>query len=128
MAENITITASGPLFDGRAEPVIERALRDAQWDVGSQGLANWRTFLDSSLRHPTGYYESQVTVERAATDVAVHDRGIVYGPWLEGVGSRNSPRTRFPGYFSLRRATQELRGQVTELVDRVFRRALEEIR
>ena len=126
---DVTITARGPMFeDGRAKAVIDAALHDAQQDVGSQGLANWQMLLDASIRHPTGYYESQVTVQRIAADVVVHDRGIVYGPWLEGVGSRNSPVTRFPGYFSLRRATQQLRGQVGALVERVFRRHLEELR
>jgi hypothetical protein len=127
MGDQITVTAHGALFDGRATPAVDRALQDAQWDVGSQGLANWHLFLDQSIRHPTPYYETQVTVQRMATDVVVHDRGIVYGPWLEGVGSRNRS-TRFKGYFSLRRAYQELRGQAQHLAERAIRRGVESIR
>jgi hypothetical protein len=33
----------------------------------------------------------------------------VYGPWLEGVGSRNFPVTRFRGYHAFRVAAQELK-------------------
>jgi hypothetical protein len=46
---------------------------------------------DQVLQHPTGYYQSKITVERAGTGYRVTDQGVVYGPWLEGTGSRNAP-------------------------------------
>jgi hypothetical protein len=129
MAFSVEVNARGPLFEaGRAQHVVDQALDEAKWDVGSQGLANWHQFLDASIRHPTPYYETQITVQRVATEVVVHDRGVVYGPWLEGVGSRNAPVTRFPGYHALRRAHQQLQRQAGPLVQRVFDRRLEELR
>ncbi len=127
MAGSITVEARGPLFDGRAEHEVKQFLDRAVYDVGSQGLANWQLNLDRSIKHPTPYYETQVTVQRAATDVVVHDRGIVYGPWLEGVGSRNRT-TRFKGYFSLRKAVQELRRQIPGLLEHTLRPFLERMR
>jgi hypothetical protein len=38
---------------------------------------------------------------------AVTDSGVIYGPWLEGTGSRNRT-TRFKGYATFRKAAQEL--------------------
>jgi hypothetical protein len=60
------------------------------------------------FRAPTGYYRSQVTHGRVSANRAdVHDGDMIYGPWLEGVGSRNRT-TRFKGYFFWRRAGQML--------------------
>lgn len=102
---NISIGMDGPLFDDRLEEAISRGLDRGRDAVGAKALMYWMTNLDSSIRHPTPYYETQVTVQDISTETIVHDRGIIYGPWLEGVGSRNLT-TRFKGYASLRRAYQ----------------------
>jgi len=60
----------------------------------------WR--LATVLRHPTGHYESRIHTERQINDLVVTDTPVVYGPWLEGVGSRNFPVTRFRGYHTFR--------------------------
>jgi hypothetical protein len=39
--------------------------------------------------------------------VELHDSGVVYGPWLEGVGRRNKV-SRFKGYSSFRKSLQDL--------------------
>lgn len=115
------ITVSGPFFDHpfRAHETTELC-RDARDQVGAQGLADWHENLDRSIRHPTPYYETQPTVQERGGEAVVHDRGVIYGPWLEGVGSRNKT-TRFKGYFSLRRAADSTRAKV----DRVVRPAVE---
>lgn len=128
MSYTVEIDAHGPLFDGRAEHEVDEFLHEAVYQVAAQGLANWQLFLDRSIKHPTPYYETQVTLERAGTDVVVHDRGIVYGPWLEGVGSRNFPVTRFKGYASLRKAYQQLLRQVPGLLEHTLRPYLERMR
>ena len=79
--------------------------------------------LDTSIRHPTPYYETQINIRDQGDASVVNDRGIVYGPWLEGTGSRNRT-TRFKGYASFRRATATLQGQVPRLVQVVLRRYL----
>jgi hypothetical protein len=76
--------------------------------VAGQALAEVQLNLDRSIQHPTPYYETQIMIQRQGDDMVVHDRGIVYGPWLEGLSHRNQT-TRFKGYRAFRRATEEMR-------------------
>ena len=122
MITEVTVETRGPLFS----PVIERALTDAmladcRQEVANQALADVHLIMDRSFRNPTPYYETQVTVERRGEVDVVHDRGIIYGPWLEGVGSRNAT-TRFKGYAMFRRATQETARKVSALCQPVVDR------
>jgi hypothetical protein len=48
---------------------------------------------------------------------------VIYGPWLEGVGSRNRT-TRFKGYFTFRRTAQQLKSRSTAVANGVLRRYL----
>jgi hypothetical protein len=117
---SVEIHTSGPIFDGRAAKAAHDFTEQVKEDVASQGYADVMTNLEGSIRHPTPYYETQITTSRHGDAIVVNDRGIIYGPWLEGVGSRNRT-TRFKGYFSFRRATQELRGQVQNLAGKLLR-------
>lgn len=120
------VNIRGPLFDGRAPSVIADLREDCTEQVAAQGYAYVMTNLNASIRNPTPYYETQVTVDRAGNDRRVHDRGIVYGPWLEGVGERNKT-TRFKGYASFRRAKQQLDGDVPRLIASTVVRHLQEL-
>lgn len=114
----------GPLFDGQINRDIDRAMVEALDAVASQGQADVHLILDRSIKHPTPYYETQITVDRATPDRrVVHDRGVVYGPWLEGVSSRNQS-TSFKGYHAFRRAAHDLQAKVPALADPIFRRAI----
>lgn len=117
MAIEIEVEVSGPIADGTAEAVMADFLEDAKDTVAQQAYANVMTFLNASIRNPTPYYETQIIVQSAGADRIVHDRGVIYGPWLEGVGSRNSPVTRFPGYHSFRRAAQQTESQAGQLLE-----------
>ena len=64
--------------------------------------------LSGVLRHPTGRYESEIRIDGGGAEIHVNDGTIVYGPWLEGDGSRNSPNTKFPGYHTFRIAGQQI--------------------
>lgn len=118
------IHVSGPMFDGRALQASEDYLDAAKDEIAAQGYANVMTNLDASIKHPTPYYETQVTVDRLGSDRVVHDTGVIYGPWLEGVGSRNYPETSFKGYRSFRRAAAELQRQARPLAEHVLPRYL----
>lgn len=112
----IEIETTGPLFDGQWQPAMDDFRTEAVQEVGAQALANWHTFLDASIRNPTPYYETQLVSELVTADLdIVSDRGIIYGPWLEGTGSRNET-TRFKGYASARKATQQLEGQIDQVL------------
>lgn len=118
-----TVTISGPFFDEH-NPAIRRQMEDEGLNrVGGQGLADVHANLDTSIRHPTPYYETQITSERQGDTQIVHDRGVIYGPWLEGTGSRNAT-TRFKGYASFRRAAQQLKGEAEQILVPVVERAV----
>lgn len=110
------VRTSGPLFDGRARSAARRLRVELQDTTAQRGLVLWRQTLQGSLRHPTGRYEARLNVERGGPTDKVNDHRSVYGPWLEGTGSRNRT-TKFKGYLSMRRAVQKL---TTEL-PRIFR-------
>lgn len=119
----VTIEARGPVFDGRASRAADALVQDVVREVADEGLSIWRGNLNGSLRHQTGRYLSRTTVSRHGDQAVVHDQMMVYGPWLEGVGSRNRT-TRFKGYFAMRRAFQRLVSRVPAIAERVLRRYL----
>ena len=123
MGVGMRVEINGPVFNGHATRVVGEFLDEAKDKVGQQGYADVHLLLDRSLKNPTPYYETQITVERQAADVVVHDSGVIYGPWLEGVGSRNET-TRFKGYASFRRAAQQLQRQAPAIAERVLPRYL----
>lgn len=127
MAQHVVeVDVSGPIFDGRAQHAITDFLGEAQYEVAAQGYAEVMTTLNASIKHPTPYYETQVTQQRfSPTLIKVHDRDVIYGPWLEGVSPRNRS-TRFKGYHSFRRAyltlTTKAPAIIQHTLDRYLRR------
>ena len=114
---------SGPLFDGSAVDAIKNYVDDLPLEVAKAGLDDWLTIYRSQVQHPTPYYEYFVRAERQGTAAAhLWDGGeVVYGPWLEGTGSRNSPHTRFPGYHSMEKTAALLNaGEAQAVADRLF--------
>src|SRR5688500_19148567 len=97
---NINIVMSGALAEGRALGIVDDYLDAAKDEVASQGYANVMGNLNASIRNPTPYYETQVTVDRTASDRVVHDRGVIYGTGREGGGSRSYPGPSFQGYHT----------------------------
>lgn len=117
MTDPIVVIA-GPLFDGRAARASRELCDAIEYSVAWQAHAEARQIMDASFKHPTPYYEVQVTAQRRGDVMVVHDRGIAYGPWLEtGASSRPS---RFRGYHSFRRAAQAVRPKVAALVARIL--------
>lgn len=106
---DVRIVVSGPIY---ATPGIRGEIaamvEELQYRIAAAALERVHYFLDRSIQHPTPYYETQIMMQRVDPDWIVHDRGIIYGPWLEGTSSRNHS-TRFKGYQSFRRATDEVR-------------------
>lgn len=120
---NITIEVSGPLLQGLAPAFIAGMLDEIKYLVASQVLADWQQNMDRAFRHPTPYYETQVLVQQVREDQVVHDRGLIYGNWLEGTSSRNRT-TRFKGYGSLKRAVDSAVRKAPRIIDRVVTQTL----
>jgi hypothetical protein len=117
-----TIRVSGPVFDRTADHDAEAFCHDLADQVSRQAYAEVMTNLDTSIRHPTPYYETQINIRNEAPGTkVVNDAGVVYGPWLEGVGSRNFPVTRFKGYAAFRRAVQATEAEVPRLAEHTIR-------
>jgi hypothetical protein len=117
----IEVTGRGPLLQGQDKAIVDQFVRAANREVAQQAEANVHMYLDVNIQNPTPYYETQIITDTVGADFVVHDRGIVYGPWLEGVSPANA-RSRFKGYHSFRKARQETQGQVGKIVQAVLRR------
>lgn len=120
-----TVKVRGKLFQnlagqfGKLGQLIDQELSDA-------GKALVDAQLKANLRHPTGHYQSKITVVNRKDTYMVTDQGVVYGPWLEGTGSRNKT-TRFKGYSSFRKATQQLEQAEPHLVQAIVDRFVAEL-
>jgi hypothetical protein len=117
-----SIRPRGPLFDGRLARVVRPALDGAAHDVARHGqdivwLLGHRTF-----KTWTNTWGGSLVTERRADDWVTHDN-VIYGPWLEGVSSRNAS-TRFKGYRTFRRAQQELDAKTPTIVEASIKRSV----
>lgn len=104
------VTATGPLFEGQSLRIVADMLREVDQAVGEEGVALVQRNLDENTKHPSSppFYRNHIHSYRSGSNkTLIDDGGIVYGPWLEGVGSRNET-TKFKGYRSFQRATQKL--------------------
>lgn len=118
---NMNVTQRGALFEaGRTKAAAQRmtiAINDA---IAQEGVSRIKRRLGQVLQHPTGFYESNIQVERRAVYRGVSDNGVVYGGWLEGVDPRNRT-TRFKGYRTFRLIKQELQQDAANLAQPLVR-------
>lgn len=124
---DISIEKSGPVFDGRADRAYREFTRKSDNELGDAAEKLVLQNLNTSIRRNFHVYTSTIhSTSSGALSHTVHDGGhpSVYGPWLEGTGSRNRT-TRFKGYFSFRRAVQELESRAESIVQRVLDRYIE---
>lgn len=118
---DVTIDFHGPFFSGRFPGLVADIVEEAQERVADAVLERVQYHLNAQIVHPTPYYETQIIHQRSGRYEVVHDRGIVYGPWLEGTSRRNQ-RSRFKGYASFRKARQDVERQVPVIVNQVVAR------
>lgn len=86
-----------------------------QGAVADSALDQWRATLTDSIRVNRGIYVGETRVSQTESAAIVHDGMSVYGPWLEGQGSRNYPRTRFKGYGAARDAAEKINARAVEV-------------
>lgn len=115
----LVVQVAGVTASGQTDPVLQRAARAGEDAVTREVLEEVHAELGRVLQHPTGYYESRVVADFGRRPPSVHDSMVVYGPWLEGIGSRNAT-TRFKGYQTFRRVAQRVQGRVVEVVGPVL--------
>jgi len=115
--------ARGPLFDDRARRYFDEFAEELGDDGAEWALDDIKRTFHTHFKDPTGYYESNVRIRNGSEGPEVWDGGMagpVYGPWLEGVGSRNSPVTRFRGYGAFRKAATRLQQRIEAMGYRLF--------
>lgn len=122
MGVSVRVDTRGTIFHtAEAHHVVDQMGDHIEREVARQGDDMIHRALHEVLRHPTGYYESRVTVHAEGSGVEIDGDNVIYGPWLEGVGSRNQT-TRFKGYFTFRRVAQALEIKAQEIADRIANR------
>lgn len=129
-----TVSRSGPLLSGTRKVIIDRMVRDIADGVTREagrrvqvlGQSMFR-YADKSNHHVPGKWRSRIHAESRGNEGIVTDSGIVYGPWLEGVGSRNQT-TRFKGYRMWRTTFQNMdRSGAREVYRPIVDRAVREL-
>lgn len=141
------VETRGPMFDGRADAELDRAVHEIRVKVADDGLKMVRGLLLDSIRDNRGVYISRteviedshvfvtrgkrktytipVVADRSTEDVVTVDLAT-YGPWIEGTGSRNET-TRFKGYHAFRRASQQLELVAERVADDAIKPYIEEM-
>ena len=138
MKINAGVTISGPMFT-KGGYIVHAAAQGAISDLVELGTER----LDQMLRtRPAGVYLSVQEARKGKASKGhyrknlhpmvkdlygrIDDGNVVYGPWLEGTGSRNQT-TRFKGYASFRRTAQFMQKQVPKILQTRIARAIREL-
>lgn len=124
MAINVDVSFHGPIwtadvgarFQKGAENVIRRMMEFGDANLASL-LRKAPEGVYLSDGKSTGYYRSNVTANftEGSLEGLITDNGVIYGPWLEGVSSRNDT-TRFKGYAAFRRTKEAIDAKAGEFL------------
>ncbi len=115
------VSTHGGLFRA-PKKIVTEGVDTMRRNIGEEGVRMIRRRLDRVLVNPTGHYRSRIDYTlRSDEIVEIHDSGVIYGPWLEGVSTRNAT-TRFKGYATFRKTLQDLEQKVDRLVEPDLRR------
>lgn len=110
---------TGPLFTV-GEAVTDEFAAESVKRVAQEGKEQLLNYLGDRLRNPTGYYESNITWNSTGHYSArIHDNQVIYGPWLEGISSRNQS-TSFEGYHSAEDTREYLEGFGPQLANELL--------
>lgn len=121
MEITVDVDVHGPLFRHRyAEQVIAAFLEESTLKVAHVGKADVDATLHRVLKNPTGYYQAHIKVDAWFGAKIINDSRVIYGWWLEGIGSRNFPVTRFRGYHTFREVHGRLEQKAPEIAGHVL--------
>lgn len=107
-------------FFSAGEPYVTRAyLHKAQDRVAREAERKVHAFQSLLFRYqssvPTGYESRHIVNRDLGSRHIIQDTNVVYGPWLDGSGSRNFPKTRFRGYAIFRRTTTDVNNRAVDI-------------
>ena len=128
------VETRGPFFSPYAPQALKSAMSGATRElvqIGESIIINTMTtgprgvFLSVAEARPgrasTGNYRRNISTKVNNLNGLITDGGVIYGPWLEGESSRNQT-TRFKGYFTFRKTSQELQKKSRKVFDAHLRR------
>lgn len=124
---NITAVLKGNIWKVNVPGWLTAFQEEAKTAVAQEGVNLAHIMLDRVLQHPTGFYRSQVQVERVQHDLVVTDGGVIYGGWLEGVSEMNKA-TRFKGYHTFRQVTRDLKKVSGYIAEQALTRMIGQLR
>lgn len=96
--------------------------RETEKALAEYALWRVKAYNASDFKNPTGRYRSKLHIVMRGA-ITVNDSNSVYGPWLEGTGSRNA-RSRFKGYWHWRRAKADTERAASRIANQVIARAV----
>ena len=128
------VETRGPFFSPYAPQALKSAMNGATKElvqIGESIIINTMTtgprgvFLSVAEARPKrasgGNYRRNINTSTNNLNGLIEDGNVVYGPWLEGESSRNQT-TRFKGYFTFRKTSQELQKKSRKVFDAHLRR------
>lgn len=117
-------SATGSIAADMQREIIKRGTAETEKRVRVLGQSLFR--YATKTHNVPGKWRSSIHSEFSGTEGIV-STDIIYGPWLEGVGSRNAS-TRFKGYFMWRRTAQAMdRSGMLEVARPIVDRAVREL-
>lgn len=125
----VIVISHGPLFEpGKFQRVINDYRDAAEWKVARDGWVDLQMDMKAHFRTETPFYRTRVQIDNVGHRKVIDGDKVIYGAWLEGVGSRNFPKTRFKGYSHFRRVRQALNRKALRLAESVLPPYLERLR
>jgi hypothetical protein len=122
MAIGIQVTVSGPVGKGqwraKAHRAVAAGLEAAEHELLQAAFDDINVTLNRVLRKQTPHFRLQTKIVSNRVE-----NNVIYGPWLEGTGSRNRT-TRFKGYFTFRKVASRIRSKKDYVTERNIRQAL----
>lgn len=119
MARGVRVTTKGPLYDGTASRAMHDFAEEVERELAQHTENEVQAEVQRVTKHDTGYYKRHIVTERQQDDLAVTDSGVAYGPWLEGVASRNK-RSRFKGYSIWRRTIKRMQDEAVPFANKIL--------
>jgi hypothetical protein len=113
---------TGPIFEPGWLGQFKKGITESRHEVAEHGLERWMFNMNSSFQTQTPYYAVHARLRKFPHQDIVDDQQIVYGYWLEGIGSRNFPVTRFKGYRAMGRAFGLVKAHAVDIFTRAMGR------
>ncbi len=121
----LSLDERGVFLEGRDGPIIRGFFEDAKQLVAKAGEDQIRERVGRRAKHPSGSFAGAVHTKdfKKGRTIQADYPQILYGPWLEGVSTRNAS-TRFKGYRMFRLTRTWLRRNYMTLIQDLLTEAV----